>query len=437
MSDEPAMSLPRYGLYYPYIHFKNDTWTKLAALYWPRMARIVPTGHRMRDSDTVRALSGELGWTIDIPVEDVRGLVADELRTHLDGELAQFRIDHWYEDVSWVDRVQPGDLDTPEWSSTSRVGQQTMHGFLPSKFAGVYSSEFAPEVAVELIVRGFAMPMPDETDPALDHRPWEFFQQDPGTAPLSESTIRRFVSDGGWMAMQADFAWVYKCVLSETVAAQNRLSTITDHTDAHLVATGFDAIPAPGRAAPPERDADDVSCLFGLAAIRTVIPKDLSAVPVEKIIEVRRRYGDRFDAWRTYVDAVGAQLAEELKDVQSEQVLSGYLTDAVRRYAEAPAAELRSALTSSGLDTLDTLVNTKFEAPAAVAAIGVMSANPVVTAAGAGLTVATLWRRHRRSRQLQLASPHGYLAAVRGSLEPASALKRLVARMRLIADARA
>ena len=30
------------GLYHPFIHFKDDDWLKLSALYWDRMARIVP-----------------------------------------------------------------------------------------------------------------------------------------------------------------------------------------------------------------------------------------------------------------------------------------------------------------------------------------------------------------------------------------------------------
>jgi len=30
------------ALYYPFIHFKDDSWLTLSALYWDRMARIVP-----------------------------------------------------------------------------------------------------------------------------------------------------------------------------------------------------------------------------------------------------------------------------------------------------------------------------------------------------------------------------------------------------------
>ena len=44
------------GLYYPFIHFKNDNWLKMSALYWDKMGRIVPEAYKTIDSDTVRAL---------------------------------------------------------------------------------------------------------------------------------------------------------------------------------------------------------------------------------------------------------------------------------------------------------------------------------------------------------------------------------------------
>ena len=44
------------GLYYPFIHFKDDSRLKLSALYWDTMARIVPSSYETEDSDTVKAL---------------------------------------------------------------------------------------------------------------------------------------------------------------------------------------------------------------------------------------------------------------------------------------------------------------------------------------------------------------------------------------------
>jgi hypothetical protein len=51
------------GLYYPLIHFKDENWLKLTALYWDRMGRIVPRGFQPRDTDTVRQLE-EHGYVL-------------------------------------------------------------------------------------------------------------------------------------------------------------------------------------------------------------------------------------------------------------------------------------------------------------------------------------------------------------------------------------
>ena len=55
------------GLYYPTIEFKNDAWVKLAVLYWDKLGRIVPSGYRPNDSETVKRLAGELDFIKDFP----------------------------------------------------------------------------------------------------------------------------------------------------------------------------------------------------------------------------------------------------------------------------------------------------------------------------------------------------------------------------------
>ena len=62
------------GLYYPFIHFKDDQWLKTSALYWDRMARIVPDSYREpgggnalpNDSDITHELIDELDYVVNI-----------------------------------------------------------------------------------------------------------------------------------------------------------------------------------------------------------------------------------------------------------------------------------------------------------------------------------------------------------------------------------
>jgi hypothetical protein len=68
--------MPRMAVYYPYIHFRDERWLKVAALYWPRMARIVSPGYPTRNSHLVDVLAGELGFVVDVPPDSAARALA-------------------------------------------------------------------------------------------------------------------------------------------------------------------------------------------------------------------------------------------------------------------------------------------------------------------------------------------------------------------------
>ena len=46
--------MQRPGLYFPFIHVRDDEWLKTAALYWPSVRRLVPRGYSKHDSPTAQ-----------------------------------------------------------------------------------------------------------------------------------------------------------------------------------------------------------------------------------------------------------------------------------------------------------------------------------------------------------------------------------------------
>src|ERR1700759_2904545 len=87
--------LQRHGLYYPYFHIRDERWLKVAALYWPKIVRIVPGGYRLRDSYTGVALAGAFflrrppGPSVEAVAPRLLDLVANhasELRERFDVE---------------------------------------------------------------------------------------------------------------------------------------------------------------------------------------------------------------------------------------------------------------------------------------------------------------------------------------------------------------
>ncbi|MFE6836988.1 hypothetical protein ACFVFI_19425 [Streptomyces sp. NPDC057705] len=70
--------LQQSGLYHPYIHFRDDSRLKAAALYRPRLGRVVPAGHPVMDSRTVGRLTEALDFVHDVDPAAAARTVADD-----------------------------------------------------------------------------------------------------------------------------------------------------------------------------------------------------------------------------------------------------------------------------------------------------------------------------------------------------------------------
>ena len=79
-----GLGYQRHGLYYPYFHIRDDRWLKAAALYWPKIVRIVPDSYETQDSDTAKALADD--FIVKMPpggsVEAIAPLFTDLIANH-------------------------------------------------------------------------------------------------------------------------------------------------------------------------------------------------------------------------------------------------------------------------------------------------------------------------------------------------------------------
>jgi hypothetical protein len=428
MTDQSASSglaaLPSFGLYYPYIHFRDEGWLKVAALYWPKMARIVPSGYPVRDSDTVQALKDRLDFVVDLGPDPGAAAVGPSVEDFI-GQL-QFPFHGWAGGFpNEAEAVETEGFTTPEWGQGP--GDPPIWGRRQDdRVAAVLASEITPALRSALIASDLARPV------ELSHR-------DPGSAGIVDAyrldpidqTARGPAPDSQWLLMHRDLAWIYKCVLSAEIARRNRLILTTDQVDAYAATSGFDLTDLARGGVEKLAVRDRTTMAIGVMALRAVVPANLAEVSIEQIITVRERHGEHFDNWRGYMDRVGADLAEQLADVESPQVLDAYLREAARRYAEAPAERLRRAIAGIGLDTAEAAVSQRFDVPGALAATGLTPAAPVGLAASAAVGVIQLRRRARqRSQSLRDASPAAYLLDIRETLTPRSWLDRILLTMR-------
>jgi hypothetical protein len=228
--------------------------------------------------------------------------------------------------------------------------------------------------------------------------------------------------------MHPQLAWIYKCRLTEELARRNNLVATTDQMSAHAVMSGPLELGVSTRTGTHERST--IADTLGLLSIAAVVPRGIDDVPVEKIVEVRRRFGGQFDRWREYIDAVGADLAEQLGTVESPIVLNAYLSDAVARYAKAPLEDLRRGLVDVGLDGADSAVNSKFELPAGLAATALLAQPQLAMAGGVALGAMRLRRATSSKARAVRTAPSAYLLSVQETFEPKTWLSRVIGAVR-------
>ena len=399
----PTVLVPKMAVYYPYIHMRDERWLKVAALYWPRIIRIVSPGYPTRDSRLVNVLAGELGLIVNHPPDGAARDVAASFAAFTEGfgptALRRMRV------RKGSGSLGPEHLALPRppaiFGGTDYLAGETVLPALGHSSpewtardtAGVHRSEVAPDLADKLIAAGLAAP-----------------------------------ARGEWLAMNPVLAWLYKCRLTEELALRNNLVPATDQMSAHAVMGGpVDITSLTAHVFRAHRSAN-FQAGFGLLSIDAVIPRDLDQVPVEKIVEIRRRFSAQFDRWRQYADEIAAALETQLQDIESPGVLKAYLEDAVKRYATGPADDLKRGLADIGIEAAATALDTKFAVPAA--ALAGLPGPQIAAAGGIAIAAANLRRSTQGKAQARQALPAAYLLGVRETLSPGTRLSRILAIMR-------
>jgi hypothetical protein len=308
--------VPTIGLYYPFIHFKDDDWLKLTALYWDRMARIVPPSYRRaadsevvleRDSEVTRALA-DIGF--------IRNVAPSEVTYPVSLTWQQLLVEHAAELRSDYDVAKRGD-----WEPDRATAAYAQHR--DPRLAYVHSSKLD-----ETLVR-----------------------------QLQEERLAVAHDESGhvWAGMHPRLAGVYMSALAEEVATVNGLHPLTDETLDHVAATGWTLprltsalLGRPGLADDMTLD-EELKASLALVSIRTVVPKDAGALTVQAIHEIRERFGKELSRLQAYIDQLGAELPK-LTDKADADVIADHLQLMHKTKIEPQVEELDAQLRSAGVD---------------------------------------------------------------------------------------
>jgi hypothetical protein len=394
-----------HGLYFPYIHVRDDNWLKTAALYWPTVRRLVPDRHQTRDSPTARvfAEAGVLGS------EDPRTLLATAgldllmaLRANADELASRYR-------------VVPGD-------GPAHVDHDTARGvFVPAghKHLGWVHLDKFPFGAVDMLVgHGLAVRGRDSA-PSVDS------EQDPA---WSDYGYDHYPAET-WIGLHPAVAGAYMTALVGRFSERGNFQPITDQDDLRAAVPHRDITEAlqilVGEASrPPSREGLD---RYVALSVQAVAPADLSMVPPDKILECREKLQGELETFRNHV----AKQADELAQIAAIPVEHRKLetfNEHVEKHVKKPLEDLERGLALLRLPTTRTMLTANsFAAPAGVAAATNLLDQPVIAAGVETVAVVgTAWWtgvRHDR-KKLRTESEVSYLLGVREQLTPKTLANR-------------
>jgi hypothetical protein len=376
------------GLYYPYIHFRNESWLKLSVLYWDQMARTVPNDHSPFDTDTVRRLTQELNFITNLhPVRELEKIA------NLFGELLDLASDNTPESSLWL----PPNLERPNSNFLDRYRVTETRNDLVS----VYCSKVAYKLRDRLIDERLAVESED-------------FSQ---------------------LRMHPKLAAVYMTALAKEMAASRQFAPVAEEDQNYVAIAGntvedlsFFLLTDDDQPVFQAQYKPALAERMAYIAIESILPTNIEAVPLSKIIDARKRFGAELHAFQSQFHSIVTD-ADWLLSVTDPTALRDHMQSLSEKTILTSLNDLKRGLASLGILTTGSAIAAQIAVPKdCLGGIpGSLGLEPTLTSVGA-LVIATLpvIATSRAARRKMLASsPATYLLHLEQELSPKSMIDRL------------
>ncbi|MFB7577277.1 DUF6236 family protein [Streptomyces sp. NPDC056165] len=358
------------ALYYPWMHFQDSDWLKLALLSWERIVRLRPRNVD-RDNEVVREIRGESDLLQDIApsTHDLETVAAAFFELLGDeGPIARYKaVRALAADVAWV----------PVSNSLPPRAVQLLW-----IYCGGTGTKISDELRRQLLEAEVAYQR-DNLDP--------------------------------WVGLHPKLGSVYLTALADTVARHNALSPVTDDLRMHHAVGALDHL-ADLLDQPVTRAFQDTRAAYVHLSLRAVIrPERIAAVPVSRLVSFRQRYAPELAAFRAHIDSLATEL-EQIAVVENAEIAQAHLQALYERTTKPQLDELRQALRAFGIESTVGILGLKVDLGAvsgtALGALAASGGHPAVGATAVALTVVPYIAGRLKTRQQQRSgSPVAYLLA--------------------------
>src|SRR6266487_377948 len=416
------------GLYYPTIGFKSDAWVKLAALYWDKLARIVPIDQLVNDSKTVRQLADELNF--------IENFAPSEQDLRIVGEMFLTAMHRNLEELGNLYNISVSDYSTRPFEQVGYTIYQNIGGI-------VITSEELSQFEN----------MKNKLNPKLSY----ILAEGKMFRPLSEAFVNAGLGDyiegdgdfPSFIGLNPRLAIIYMEVLAAQLASNRQLYPVTDNVLDHVASSGYSVerlarvlLLDDLKSSPTSKDkirlkqlaksliktnilssTDEIEVQIATIALQSVLPKDIDNVPTSRIIKLRKKHRDEMTAFQVYIHDFASKLLL-LQDISDPKALKAHLQVEYEKGLKPQLEDLQKCLKSLGIDTVMGAMNVRVAIPALLAGAGslfhLLPLSPLIIGAGAIAfsTFPVIQKKQQEAKQILKSSPAAYLLYTQEGLEP-------------------
>jgi hypothetical protein len=375
------------GLYYPYIHFQDENWLKLALIYWSKISRIVPASFLTHDSKDVRLVQSELGAIVNSSPYD--SATADDF--------VKFIIEN-----ADALRAKYGIANANKWPVQNDTLARAPEG-TDARFSFIFHEKLGDELRNVLLHEGLGI-WGEGSGPSFDPR---------------------------WVGVHPEIAAVYMTSMAESIARTSGFSLLSDEVTSHVV-VGERSINRLAEMLLNERfEARDPNLItheaVAVMALKTVLPLDLASIPMKKIVQFRNKHATELADFQTWVHTATKSLNDITHGVTSPEAASQHLRVIEEQQLRPRLKELKAQLNSMAIETVTGAFCLKSPWPAATGAVAAAYlGQPLLAAAGIAVSaVPHISKVRREARKAVAGNPAAYLLQVQERLTP----RRLVSKV--------
>lgn len=362
-----------FGLYYPHVHFRDEGWLKLSALYLDRL-------YHLYDNFAEITLPSITQTEMSLAVDDFTKAIRPS------PEVADRAAERFLNAVSGTDLAQ-------------------------------YRMPFDSPVTA------------DDFETAL--AAWKM--PNPLADLLKETGVARDIGRGR-LALDPGLVHAYLLTLATEMAVELGASPLAeeayDQAAAGLTARRLVAGLREERL--PLIEAEEQRSVLVNLAITTILPRDIDVCPVSKIIEFRARYAAERARFNDSVIRLITE-SEQLESIRDQQVLLDHLKASYDSQMAPALRDLQQALRGLRIDTVTGTMNVQAAVPAAAASsLALLALHPSAAqgaAIGFGGLALGVWTSARRTAGMRgaslAASPVSYLYHLQHDLGAVGLAERL------------